>query len=205
MICRCYILAFPPTQISPRKNEYILKFPPEKWVYTKISPRKNKYIPDFPPKKAGGKTWYILRFPPKQHLYLSFPSYQNLIDTKDILVDLLFDRILDVESYLKQYNAKDIYIPSVFFKWSSFFTLHMVCMALDLRTALLWVRHIRRLQDGAGYFFISSAMDFWKEIYIYIDEFLYIRLYLFTNMAAMGNSCLWLTCVENTVRFSLWI
>ena len=41
---RCYILIFPPYSVFPRKNEYILRFPPEKWVYTEFSPRKTKYV-----------------------------------------------------------------------------------------------------------------------------------------------------------------
>ena len=40
---------FPHTHFSPRKNEYILSFPPEKLVYTEIFPRKNEYILNFPP------------------------------------------------------------------------------------------------------------------------------------------------------------
>ena len=52
---RCYILIFPHTHFSPRKNEHMLSFPPgkmsiywdyppEKWVYTEFSPRKSKYV-----------------------------------------------------------------------------------------------------------------------------------------------------------------
>ena len=47
--CRCYILIFPPTHSSPRKNEYILVFPLERSVYTHFSPRKDQYILIFPP------------------------------------------------------------------------------------------------------------------------------------------------------------
>jgi hypothetical protein len=46
---RCYILIFPPTHFSPRKNEYILVFSPERSVYTHFSPRKDQYILIFPP------------------------------------------------------------------------------------------------------------------------------------------------------------
>ena len=45
---RCYILIFPPTHFSPRKNEYILVFSPERAVYTHFSPRKDQYILIFP-------------------------------------------------------------------------------------------------------------------------------------------------------------
>ena len=61
---RCYILIFPPTHFSPRKNEYILVFPPERSVYTHFSPRKDQYILIFPPDFWGGKSEYILKFPP---------------------------------------------------------------------------------------------------------------------------------------------
>ena len=37
------------THFSPRKNEYILVFPPERSVYTHFSPRKDQYILIFPP------------------------------------------------------------------------------------------------------------------------------------------------------------
>jgi hypothetical protein len=35
--------------IFPRKNEYVLSFPPEKWVYTRDFHLKNEYILNFPP------------------------------------------------------------------------------------------------------------------------------------------------------------
>ena len=35
---RYCIVAFPPSQISPRKTGYIVAFPPENWLYSSLSP-----------------------------------------------------------------------------------------------------------------------------------------------------------------------
>ena len=35
---RYCIVAFPPSQISPRKTGYIVAFPPENWLYSSFSP-----------------------------------------------------------------------------------------------------------------------------------------------------------------------
>jgi hypothetical protein len=37
-VCRCCIVAFPPSHLLPRKNGYIIAFPPEKWLYSRSSP-----------------------------------------------------------------------------------------------------------------------------------------------------------------------
>ena len=38
VIDRYCIVAFPPSQISPRKTGYIVAFPPENWLYSSLSP-----------------------------------------------------------------------------------------------------------------------------------------------------------------------
>ena len=37
-LIRYCIVAFPPSQISPRKTGYIVAFPPENWLYSSLSP-----------------------------------------------------------------------------------------------------------------------------------------------------------------------
>ena len=37
-VSRYCIVAFPPSQISPRKTGYIVAFPPENWLYSSFSP-----------------------------------------------------------------------------------------------------------------------------------------------------------------------
>ena len=59
---------FSPYSFSPRKNEYILVFHPERSVYTHVHPpppppRKDQYILIFP-RILGGKSEFILKFPP---------------------------------------------------------------------------------------------------------------------------------------------
>jgi hypothetical protein len=61
--CRCYILIFPPTHFSPRKNEYILVFPPERSVYTHFPPGKISIYSSFP-LIFRGKSEFLLKFPP---------------------------------------------------------------------------------------------------------------------------------------------
>ena len=41
---RCCIVVLPPSHISPRKNGYIVEFPPGKWLYSSFSPRRNLAI-----------------------------------------------------------------------------------------------------------------------------------------------------------------
>ena len=62
--CRCYILIFPPTHVSPRKNEYILAFPPERSAYTHFSSPERSVYTHLSPWFLGGKSEYILKFPP---------------------------------------------------------------------------------------------------------------------------------------------
>ena len=38
LVDRYCIVAFPPSQISPRKTGYIVAFPPENWLYSSLSP-----------------------------------------------------------------------------------------------------------------------------------------------------------------------
>jgi hypothetical protein len=65
---RCYILIFPPTHFSPRKNEYILVFP-----------RKDQYILIFPPGKISIYSSFPLFFMGEIWVYTEvFPSYSIL-------------------------------------------------------------------------------------------------------------------------------
>jgi hypothetical protein len=52
------------THFPPRKNEYILVFPPERSVYTHFPPGKISIYSSFPLIFRGGKSEYILKFPP---------------------------------------------------------------------------------------------------------------------------------------------
>ena len=60
----CYTWPVLHTHFSPRKNEYILVFHPERSVYTHVHPpRKDQYILIFP-RILGGESEFILKFPP---------------------------------------------------------------------------------------------------------------------------------------------
>jgi hypothetical protein len=60
---RCYILIFPPTICFPRKNEYILVFPPERSVYTHFSPGKISIYSSFP-LIFRGEIWVYIEVSP---------------------------------------------------------------------------------------------------------------------------------------------
>ena len=54
------IVSFPPGKMARGKN-YYRSVVEEKWLYSRISPRKNGYIVGFPPPRKNG---YIVGFPP---------------------------------------------------------------------------------------------------------------------------------------------
>ena len=68
---RCYIVPFPPSHLSPRKNGYIAVFPPGKMAIQQFFPQGKLTIqwafPLFIARLPPRKTYYIVDFPPFLH------------------------------------------------------------------------------------------------------------------------------------------
>ena len=127
------LLRFPPGKMSiyssfPRKNEYILRFPPGKISIYQI----------FPPKKLGGKQGIYPDFP-QNNIYTCLSPHIRTLQTLRIYQLIYYS----IEFWMQKVILNNITLLRIFiflvcfFKWSSFFTLHIVYMTLDLRTALL--------------------------------------------------------------------
>ena len=81
---------FPPTHFFPRKNEYILVVPPEKWVYTSFSPGKISIYSFFPPERSVYNHLSPLIFRGEIWVYTEvYPSYSIL----PLCTDRLFKQI----------------------------------------------------------------------------------------------------------------
>ena len=112
---RCYILIFPPTHFSPRKNEYILVFPPGKISIYSFSPPERSVYTHLSPWFLGRKSEYILKFPPHTQL-----SSFALIDYTRAITPI---RGLPYGDFCRAFDAEEGRSPLFFFICNTFWNI----------------------------------------------------------------------------------